>query len=60
VFANSREEYWWELNNRLWPEYQNLTNMIHYLEEWDEKSKTWKTVFEYSDKNQIKAIELFR
>ena len=60
LYANSREEYWSELNGRT-DTYLKLTKLVEYVEIWDVKQQTWYSLFSYYyGINQTRLDQLFR
>ena len=59
LHANSREDYWSELNSRI-DTNLNMTNLVRYVDIWDGKQKNWHSIFLYYVLNQTRVNQLFR
>ena len=62
LYANSREEYWSELDSRQRKTgtYLNMTKLVEYVDIYCVKQHTWNRIFHMFDKNYTRVNQLFR
>ena len=57
LYANSSQEYWAQIDRRS-NFYYKLSDLVDFIDAWNETSSTWNRIYDYGIKNYSQLFRL--